>query len=53
MVRVAKRHDGRLWSWIEGLLARRPFNVVVVAVANKLIRIIWAMLARGEPYRAA
>jgi transposase len=43
---------GRLWAWINGLLARRPFNVVVAAVANKLARILWAMLSRGEAYRA-
>ena len=44
--------EGKLWSWIAGLLARRPFNVAVAAVANKLARILWAMLARGEPYAA-
>jgi transposase len=47
------RTAGRLWSWIHGLLARRPFNVVVAAVANKLARILWAMLRHGEAYRAA
>ena len=47
------RTAGRLWAWIYGLLARRPFNVVVAAVANKLARILWTMLARGEAYRAA
>jgi hypothetical protein len=47
------RTAGKLWAWIHGLLARRPFNVVVAAVANKLARILWAMRARGEAYRAA
>ena len=47
------RTAGRLWAWIEALRARRPFNVVVAAVANKLARVLWAMLARGEAYRAA
>jgi transposase len=45
--------EGRLWSWINGLLARRPFNVAVAAVANKLARILWAMLRHGDAYRAA
>jgi transposase len=45
--------EGKLWSWIHGLLARRPFNVAVAAVANKLARILWAMLRHGEAYRAA
>jgi hypothetical protein len=42
-----------LWAWLNGLRARRPFNVVVAALANKLARILWAMLSRGEAYRAA
>ena len=33
------------------LLKRRPFNVAVVALANKLARIAWAVMARGEDYR--
>jgi transposase len=47
------RTAGRLWAWSNDLLARRPFNVVVAAVANKLARILWAMLHHGEAYRAA
>jgi len=32
---------------------RRPFNVAVAAVADKLARIIGVILSRGEVYRAA
>ena len=39
--------------WVAALLARRPYNVVVAAVANKLARTIWAVLAKGKPYDAA
>ncbi|TBW33925.1 IS110 family transposase [Azotobacter chroococcum] len=39
-------------GWLERLLARRPYNVAVAAVANKLARTLWAMLAKGSPYRA-
>lgn len=53
LVRTARGRPGRLGAWIDGLLARRPFNVVVAAVANKLARIVWALLCRGEAYRAA
>jgi transposase len=53
LVKVSPGHTGRLWSWINALRMRRPFNVVVAAVANKLARIIWAMLSRGAAYRAA
>ena len=52
LVRLAAGRKGRFWTWIDGLVARRPFNVVVAAVANKLARIIWAMLGRDETYRA-
>jgi transposase len=53
LVKVSPGHTGKLWSWIDALRARRPFNVVVAAVANKLARIIWAMRSRGQAYRAA
>lgn len=39
--------------WITGLLARRPVKVAVVAQAAKNARIAWAVLTRGQPYRAA
>ncbi len=52
LVRVAAGREHPPWAWINGLRGRRPFNVVVAAVANKLARMIWAMLSRGESYRA-
>lgn len=39
-------------AWLEALLARRPTNVVLVAMANKTARVVWAMLSRGETFRA-
>jgi transposase len=33
-------------------LARKPFKVVAVALANKMARIAWALLAKGGTYRA-
>jgi transposase len=53
LVKVSTGRTGKLWSWINGLRKRRPFNVVVAAVANKLVRIIWAMLSHREAYRAS
>ncbi len=38
-------------DWLEALLARRPTNVVMVAMANKTARVVWAMLSRGEAYQ--
>jgi transposase len=40
-------------SWLARLLERRPAKVVAIAIANKTARIIWAMLRRGEAYRAS
>lgn len=37
--------------WLLALLARRPRKVVAVALANKMARIAWALMARGERYR--
>jgi transposase len=45
--------QGKRSDWVDGLLKRRPFNVAVAAVANKLARIIWAVLARPEKYHAS
>lgn len=51
VVRHARLHPGKR-PWIDQLLARRPAKVVIVALANKIARIAWAVLARGETYRA-
>ena len=37
--------------WLTQLLARRPFKVVAIALANKMARVAWALLARGGTYR--
>jgi transposase len=49
--RAVMRWHGKTSPWLAGLLTRRPFNVAVVALANKLARIAWAVMARGEEYR--
>lgn len=36
--------------WLEQLLLRRPFNVVVAALANKMARVAWALVAHGRAY---
>jgi transposase len=40
------------YPWLTQLLARRPFKVVAVALANKMARTAWALLAHGGTYRA-
>jgi len=51
VLRVA-RNNPQASPWIAGLLARRPSRVATVALANKMARIIWALLVRGSVYRA-
>ena len=38
-------------AWLEELLRRRPLNVAVVALANKMARTAWALVAHGRAYR--
>ena len=38
--------------WLMRLLARRPAKVAMIALANKMARIAWAVLTKGETYRA-
>ena len=40
-------------EWITELRARKPFNVALVALANKLARIIWSVMSRQEPFKMA
>jgi transposase len=53
LLRLAQGGEGHPWVRISALLACRPFNAVVAAVANERARMIWVMLSRGEAYRAA
>ncbi|HEP8539745.1 transposase, partial [Pseudomonas veronii] len=46
----ANKTDARS-RWLQGLLQRRPANVVAVALANKNARILWALLSRETCYR--
>ncbi len=39
-------------SWLAGMLARKPAMLVRVALANKMARIVWALMAKGGIYRA-
>jgi transposase len=41
----------KLPDWVDGLIARKPFKVVAVALANKTARIIWALLTKGGIYQ--
>jgi len=45
------RKAKRLSPWLQGLLERRPLNVAVVALANKMARTAWALAAHGRAYQ--
>ena len=45
------RHKADVSKWLAAILARRPFKVVATALANKMARIIWALLTKGGIYR--
>jgi len=40
-----------LWPWIEQASKRLHRNLLAIALANKLARIAWAVLARGHAYQ--
>jgi transposase len=52
VVRWAARKGAPEGSWLARMLARKPRLVVAVALAAKMARAAWAMLRRGEDYRA-
>ena len=51
VIRYAKIHGTGHRPWLTALLARRPTKVAAIALANKIARMAWAMMARGECYR--
>lgn len=50
VLRWTRRGKGMQTAWLTSLIERRPPNVVAVAIANKLARIAWALMARGGVY---
>ena len=51
VIRYAKIHGTKHRPWLTALLARKPTKVAAIALANKLARMAWAMMARGERYK--
>ena len=51
VIRYAKVQGTKHRPWLTALLARKPTKVAAIALANKLARMAWAMMARGERYR--
>jgi transposase len=51
-IRFAKARAATGEAWIRALQARRPPKVVIIALANKMARIAWALMMRGESFRS-
>ena len=51
VIRYAKIHGTKHRPWLIALLARRPTKVAAIALANKIARMAWAVMAKNERYR--
>jgi transposase len=51
VIRYAKIHGTKHRPWLTALLVRRPTKIAAIALANKIARMAWAMMAKGERYK--
>jgi transposase len=51
VIRYAKIHGATHRPWLTALLIRRPAKVAAIALANKIARMAWAIMAKGERYK--
>ena len=54
MAQISARRAGRPGDdWLWRMLEKKPVKVVAVALANRMARVVWALIATGESYRAS
>jgi transposase len=51
LIRYKRKNVPGGLDWLTKLLAKKPVRLVTVALANKMARVAWAILSRGETYR--
>jgi transposase len=51
VIRTAQAKTDRLSTWMMRIATTRHPNIAAVALANKTVRIVWAMLTKGTDYR--
>ena len=51
VIRYAQKQGTKKHPWLGQLMVRRPTKVAAVALANKIARMAWAIMTRGERYR--